>query len=243
MYFRIFVIAALLMFSCKKSTERSCFKSAGEYSQIDIPISDVDSISLFKNIKYRIFQDSQNVVRVKGGENLISFVDVQNEGGMLSIANENSCNFFRKYKEEIEVEIHYPNYSRFYIEPSDSVIFMDTIRSTDLRIDLRDGGGSAILTTESNFLSIVVSNGTADYVLKGFANQAEVKVQNNGFADATGFTANDLFLYQRSTGDLKANVDGANVLLIIDGIGNVYYQGTPNTEDLNFNGSGEYLPY
>lgn len=231
----------LVISSCKKSEDRGCFKSTGDATSIEIPLDSVHSFNLYKNIRYRIFQDSLRKVVVNGGENVVNFIDVQNENGIVSIRNTNSCNFLRKSEDFIEVEIHYPYYKEFYIEPSDSVIFENTIEADSLIIEIREGGGSAKLDVDVNFISINVSYGTADYVLTGQANNAEIKIQNNGFADASGFNAPYIFIYNNSTGDLKIDLTNSDAFVVIEGTGEVYYSGTPDAIDLNTIGSGQLI--
>jgi hypothetical protein len=149
----------------------------------------------------------------------------------------------RKSEDFIEVEIHYPHFRRFYIEPSDSVIFENTLVSDSLMIEIREGGGSARLNVNVNFLAINVSYGTADYKLSGTANNAEVKIQNNGFADASQFNAGYIFVYNNSTGDLKIDLDSSDANVVIEGTGDVYYSGVPGDTILHRLGDGEFIEY
>ena len=242
---QIVVISCLLIFaSCKKSEDRSCWKFHGEESSLEIPIVDsVHTWYLNKGIKYRIFQDSSRKIVVKGGKNMLNLVEVKQEGTDLTVNNHNKCNFLRSAKRHVEVEIHYPYVGEFYFEPSDSVIFEGTIVSDTLRIQLAFGGGTMVLDADADYLNVVVSRGTGDYILSGQANHAEVKVQDKGFADATNFTASSLFAYQNSTADLKINTEGAGVLVIIDGTGDVYMKGTPTQLTSVINGSGQLIQF
>lgn len=236
------VIVFLLLISCKKSEDRACWKGYGEESALEIPITDsVHTWYLNKGIKYRIFQDSSRKIVVNSGSNMVNLVEVLYEGTNLTINDLNKCHFLRKAKHDIEVEIHYPYYGEFFIEPSDSVVFEETVVADSLRIQLAFGGGSMILNTDVDYLNVVVSRGTADYTLSGQANHAEVKVQDRGFANATNFTSNYLFAYQNSTTDLYVNTQGANTLVIIDGTGDVYTTGTPTQLTTKINGSGDLL--
>lgn len=227
--------------SCKKSEDRACFKSTGELTSISIPLDSVDEFRLFKNIRYEIFQDSQREVVIRGGKNVVGFIEVVNESGVLSLSNRNRCNFFRKSEDIPTVEIHYPYLKQFYFESSDSVYFHDTIYSDTLMIEMRQGGGSLSLCTDVDFLRINVSYGTADYILKGTANNAEVKIQNNGFADASGFIAPYIFVYNNSTGDLLINLDSSDATVHIEGTGNVKYTGVPSNVILQNPGSGSFI--
>ncbi len=243
-YHLIFIISpsfVLTFSSCKKSEDRTCFKSTGEQTSIEIPLDSVHTFKLYKNIKYRIFQDTLRKVIINGGANVVDFIEVENENGTVSMHNKNKCNFLRKSEDFIEVEIHYPYLERFYIEPSDSVIFENTITSDSLIVELREGGGSALLDVDVNFFAINVSYGTADYVLSGQANNAEVKIQNNGFADASQFNAAYIFVYNNSTNDIKIDLDNSDAYVVIEGTGTIYYSGNPTAANLNQTGSGSFI--
>ena len=238
------ILILVLFTACKKSEDRSCWKGHGEESTLEIPITDsVHTWYLKKGIKYRIFQDSTRRVVIKGGENMINHVETTHEGTDYTIKNNNRCNFLRTPDRFVEVEIHYPYMGTFFIEPSDSVVFMDTIVTDSIRVELAFGGGSMLLNVDTDFINVVVSRGTADYKLGGTAYHAEVKVQDRGFADATEFTAVTTFAYQNSTADLHINMEGSAMLVQIDGTGDVYAIGTPTQMTTIFNGSGELLEY
>jgi hypothetical protein len=243
-YYSLFIFSSVFVVglsSCKKSEDRTCYKSTGEQTKIDIPLDSVHTFKLYKNIKYRIFQDTLRKVVVKGGQNVVNFIDVENENGIVSIHNKNKCNFLRKSEDYIEVEIHYPYLKRFYAEPSDSVIFENTITADSLMIELREGGGSAYLDVDVNFFAINVSYGTADYTLSGKANNAEVKIQNNGFADALKFNAGYLFVYNNSTNDLRIDLTNSDAYVVIEGTGDIYYSGNPAAANVDQIGSGSFI--
>lgn len=227
--------------SCKKSEERTCFKSNGNLSSLVIPLDSVYHFNLYKNLRYEIFQDTGRYIKVTGGENLIQLVEVKNDNGILSVNNSNKCNFFRSNDVPVTVEIHYPYYKEFYFEPSDSVIFHDQITSDTLIVEIREGGGSATMDVDVNYLSVNVSYGTGDYLLKGSANNAEVKVQNNGFADASQFNSPYIFVYNNSTGDLKINLENSDAYVVLEGTGDIHYSGNPASLVFNNPGSGSLI--
>jgi hypothetical protein len=240
----IFLFLALIsvfVMACKKSEDRACYKSTGDQTEIEVPLDSVHTFKLYKNIKYRIFQDTLRKVVVRGGQNVVNLIQIENESGVVSVHNKNKCNFLRNSEDFIEVEIHYPYLERFYIEPSDSVIFENTITADSLIIELREGGGSARLDVDVNFFAINVSHGTADYVLSGTANNAEVKIQNNGFADASQFNAGYIFVYNNSTNDLKIDLTNSDAYVVIEGTGDIYYSGNPSAANLNQIGSGSFI--
>jgi hypothetical protein len=80
-------------FSCKKSEDRRCFKSTGEEGVREVTLeSPVDSLFLNDNFTYRLVPDETEYILVTGGENVISFVDIDQATGRIEVSNSNKCN-------------------------------------------------------------------------------------------------------------------------------------------------------
>lgn len=240
-YFFIISLLSLMIFSCKKSSVRSCFKSYGDETQIEYDLDSVDRFKLYKNIRYHIYQDTLRKVIIKGGENVIGLVELEYDSTSLSITNKNKCNFLRDFDNQIVVEIHYPFYKWIYSETDDSLVFKDTIHSNYLYVDQFLGGGKVILNTQADVLVMNASNGVGSYTLGGHADYADLRVQAGASGDATQLTSYSYLLDQNSTGDLKVNLDSAAANIKIKGTGNVIYTGDPDTIILTKTGDGELI--
>ena len=235
-------VLIIMLLSCKKASDRKCLKGNGGQDSLVIALDSISTFNLYKDIKFNIYESDEKKLVVKGGENIISQINLSYDNQTISIANDNKCHFLRTGSRSLEVDIFYPTYSRFYIEASDSVTFKDTIHS-NLDIEMRNGGGSLFLNVDNTSLKIVVSKGTADYTLGGTTGYAELKVQNNGYGDALNLEANSIFTYQNSTADLYLNFEGANVSSLIDGTGDIFYKGVAISIIEEGNGSGKLLQY
>jgi Putative auto-transporter adhesin, head GIN domain len=238
----ILIILSLSLASCKKAGERTCWKGQGNSDSLVLGLDSINSFRLMKDIKYNLYESDEKKMVVKGGENMIQQIGLEYDANELTVSNRNKCHFLRSGERSIEVDIFYPTYSEMYIEASDSVVFQDTIHS-NIQIEMRNGGGSLVLNVANNSTKIVVSLGTADYTIAGQTNYAELKVQNNGFGDASGLIANSLFAFQNSTGDLYVNFESADALVLIEGTGDVFYRGIATQIDLQGKGSGKLLEY
>ncbi len=238
-----FVCFLLLIMTvgCQKAEERTCFKGAGEYSELEIPLDSIRHFQLNKGIKYRFFQDDQRKMIIKGGKHLISRVDVDNRDNVLYVNNENRCDFLRNSEAPVEVEIHYPHLRSFFFNATDSVIFEGKIFEYSLLVEMRDGGGSLSAFVDVTKLIMVVSRGAGDITLKGVADEAELKVQNNGAMNAIGFRSEYVFMYQNSTADMFINLDGSSALIVVDGTGNVYYENKAGNIEQEGLGSGQII--
>jgi hypothetical protein len=240
---KLFYISALLVLvaSCKKPEDRSCWKGHGDETTLEIPLDSVHSFYLGKRIKYRFFEDNERKVVIRGGENMVKKVNLEYDNYDLTINNLNKCHFLRDHERKIEMDIHYPEYRYMYLTVSDSAVFMDTIHSDTLVIEMKEAGGEMVLNVENFRTEVVVSIGTANYVLSGHAVLGAVKVQDKGFADASNFTADKLFGFQNSTSDLYLNLEGSQAEIIINGTGDVICKGVPDTLIQSGVGSGKLI--
>ncbi len=239
-YFAL-ILTSLLLVACKKSTERTCLKSNGQESQLEIPLDSVANFILYKGLKYQFYQDTLSKVIIRGGSNVIPLVDVSNNSGELSIQNKNKCNFLRDYDKRIEVEIHYPFYHHIYSETEDSLIFKDTIYSSHLYIDQVQGGGKVRLHMEGGTLVMIARNGVGSFEVSGHVDHADLRVQSGAIGNARELHASYYELDQNSTGNLYVNLDSAQVIVAIKGTGDVIFSGDPDTIIVKQIGVGEII--
>ncbi len=238
-----YILILVLAFSCKKANERKCFKSYGENSEIEYALDSVQEFKLYKNIKYRFYQDTLRKVVVRGGNNLLDLINVTSESYITQINNQNNCNFLRDNDKLMEVDIHYPYYHKIYAEPTDSMVFVDTLRGDYTNIEVRNGGGVLKLSVDMNHISLVVSYGTGSYIVDGRSKYANLAVQNLGFGNALNLDSKFLRIYQASNNDILVNTDSADVDVLFGGNGDVRFIGEANSLDIEGFGDGEVITY
>lgn len=239
----LYIALIVFVWSCKKSNERKCYKSYGEDSVKEIALDSVYEFKLYKNLTYHVYQDTQRVIKIYGGKNVIDFVEVNYSAAdyQLSVHNKNSCNFIRDFDKKIIVEIHYPFFEKIYSETNDSLIFMDTIFANKLYIEQAQGGGGVRLNVITNDIVLIASGGVGTYKLGGQSNYADLRVQIGGFGDAFAFKANNIQIFQNSTADIKVNLENAATNVVIRGTGNVIYKGNPTPLNLDKTGDGNLI--
>lgn len=234
-------ISCVFFLSCKKPNERACLKTVGDESTLEYAIDSVSKFLISKNIICHVYQDSLKKIILRGGSNLIGHVDIVKNGDEISINNNNKCNFLRDHEKTIIVEIHYPDYHRFYSETEDSLIFKDTIISPYLYVEQVLGGGFVKLHAQTGKLVMIASNGVGRYEVSGYANHADLRVQTNASGNAENLISPSFELYQNSTGNLTVNIDSALVYVDINGTGDVIYTGTPDSVWIQKTGAGEFI--
>jgi len=71
----LFTIVIIIAISCGK--QETCHISAGKYSQITIPLPNIDRLYIKGRINLDLIQDSTNYIILKGGENIINAVEIK----------------------------------------------------------------------------------------------------------------------------------------------------------------------
>lgn len=229
---RQFLIIALVVavFSCKKPDERRCMKSTGEEAVLDVElISPVDSLFLHDNFTYVLVPDTEEFVRIRGGENVIPFLEVEETTGRIIIRNGNKCNFLRSFKKEIRVEIHMNQLRYLEYTGGGSITTTDTLNAPDFRLKIIDGAGPVDLTLEAGYVEAVITQGYGDFTLHGTTLDAFFLCQTNSFCNTNDFVvANNLTVHSNSGADMHVNATGADFKAQIGRKGNIFYKGVPS---------------
>jgi hypothetical protein len=239
----ILILSTICIASCKKSKDRGCFKSSGDVTELEVSIDSIQKFRLFKGIVYNFYQDTLRKLVIKGGDNVIGFIDVTQGNYEVSINNLNSCDFLRDYDDKITVDIHYPHYTSIYAEPTEPMRFMDTLTGNQIKIELRNGGESLDLNVDVNRLLLNVSFGAGRINVYGRTGFLKLATQNLGRINALGIKADDMFIYQNSTTDMPVNFDSTNVKVHFKGNGDVRFVGVPNVLEVTGDGDGEVITY
>lgn len=240
----LIIVLLLAAVSCKKSDERRCIKSTGEEAALDIElISLIDSLFLNDNFTYVLVPDTEEFIRITGGENVIPFIEVEQTIGRIDIENGNKCNFLRSFKKEIRVEIHVSQLRYLEYTGGGSITATDTLNTPDFRLKIIDGAGPVDLTLMGGYVEAIIAQGYGDFTLRGTTIDAFFLCQTNSFCTTTDFVVtNKLTVHSNSGADMYVNADGADFSAQIGRRGNIYYKGVPGQLTTVLLGEGQVLP-
>jgi hypothetical protein len=229
MKFTILIILVLVVFSCEKAEDRRCFKSVGNEIVKEIPLGDITKLYLQEQIVYTLVQDSINKVVLRGGENIVSFIAVEETEEGWEIKNNNRCDFLRSYKKKIHAEIHFKeslNYIRY--EGSENLTCKDTLNLASFTMLMRDGAGSIDLKIKTGWLDVGVTSGFADFTIHGTADYARLSIKGNGYGNAYELKIRDsIHVVSESPGVIKLNADNILFKSEIWSLGDIWYRGNP----------------
>lgn len=238
----IIIVIFFTLVGCKKSEDRSCFKSAGSIVTIDFPLENFNELFLYQNLSYHLVPDSVNFARVTGGENLVKHLGYVYEENTLSISNENKCNFLRSYSHKIHVELHYKSIQRIEYMGSMNLTNNQSVEGEYLNLFINKGSGSVDLNLNTQYCNANVVEGVGDYTLRGQVGYGHFQLEDNGFADISELNVTGAIeITSRSLGIMKCRADGVPLKVTIIGTGDVWYYGTPSSIELNQLGSGQLI--
>ena len=230
MKFTVYIsFSLLLLCACKKSEERTCFKGWGDENATTTEYFDapIDSIKIEDNVIVHLYQDTLNYAEVVGGSNVIHQINFNITDRNLMLENLNKCNFLRSYKKKIHVHLHLKKLVYIFFSGGEDLIMENQFQGGEMRIFFRDGGGTIHANVDMGYFAIEVTGGAGDFIVKGKAQQAYIKVQSNGYGDASALETPELIMYNKSSGDLYGHVnDNGRLRAEIHYKGNNYYTGS-----------------
>lgn len=242
---RWIVITGILIasFACKKAEDRRCIKSIGEDAVKELIVDQFDRIYLKEHIHYTLVQDTIEKVVIKGGKNLLNFIDVQVIDGRLEIQNENKCSFLRSYDREVEVEIHFKELINIHYEGTETLTNKGTLELGWLVVLIRDGAGPVNLRFNAEAVFTTISHGWGDFTYSGNVGYANLNVKSNGYCDTYGLQVSDsITVVSNTPGTVKVNANNALFKAEIGGSGDIWFKGSPQGEPVLYRyGSGELI--
>ena len=147
-----------------------------------------NQLHLKEHLSYKLIQDSTNKVLVRGGNNLLNFVEVMAEDGVLTVENKNRCNYLRSY-EIPEVEIHYTKLINILFEGTERLNNEDTLITDYLTLTLRDGAGHMDLNVKAMDINAINTHGWGRLTLRGETQSLRGNLMGDGAFDFSQLVA------------------------------------------------------
>lgn len=239
-----FLVAASLLWSCNKPDAPDCFQKAGDPAVESRTLSAaVSRIELTEYIHLQLSNPDGQApyVIVEAPENLLPEIITELDGdGVLTIRNDNTCNFMRRYDHLIRVT---------YVGPLEHVVNRGTgdLTSTEalttalFELENRDASG-VIQLDFAGAESVIVKDhtGVGDVTLTGTTEVLELFNQGWGPLDASGLQATTALTNNTSINVLRVRATDY-VYTEINGPGNTEVFGNPGFIDILDQGDGEMI--
>ena len=238
----LFTILGLLLIACKKPENRRCVKTAGEDAEIVHMVDSFDKLDIGPNFKVLLVQDTVEKVIVRGGENLINFIQLDVTDGKLTIVNDNTCNFLRSYKHVVEVEIHLINVINIVFKGTKELSCLNQLNLPYLTFVIEEGAGQCNLDLNCYSLYLGSAFGWGNYSVKGQTTFLKIELRDNGFANLYGLQIlNSATVISASSERMYINLGGASVQVETSSYGDIWYIGTPTFLEYYQYGEGELI--
>jgi hypothetical protein len=235
-----FITFLFFITSCAKTDLCDCFKSTGEVVTEVRNIANFKQVYLQDNVNLYILQDSLCFLTVRAGKNLLGSVKTTVRDGLLTITNENSCNWVRDLNNQVDVFISLPVFELLTYKGYGNVNTLNTICSDNFGIDIHDGSGSIKMTLNNLTTWIDAQEGVVDFTLNGWSES--IYVYNNGLGpvDCRNLGSDFTFVTNSSTNDCFVNAR-KKLDVRIEYLGNIYYSGNPDSISSKITGEGRLI--
>lgn len=238
----VLIIVLVSLFGCKKPEERRCVKSIGEEIVETLVPGDFDRLYLGPHIKFTLVQDTSDFLILKGGKNLLPFIETELVDGRLAITNTNKCNFLRSFKKEIEVEIHFDYIYNIEFNGTLELTCANTVISDYFSLTLDESAGKFNLDLNASSLRLLVQLNSGNFNISGEVNYLQVQLNGTGFGNTENMIVNDsLHVLSKSNGDVYINAANTYLRAQTSRGGDIYYIGNPDSIDYHKFGEGELI--
>lgn len=236
------ILVVVLFSACNRPDAPDCLKSAGEAThEARVIQGTIQHLHVDDLIHVKVFQsDGNDRVVVRGPRNLLPSLITEVEGGRLSVHNENTCNWVRKFSHRLEVDVYVDQLQKISYAGQGDILVVDSISSTRFVFENRLGSGDVMLRVDVDTLEVLVHTGYSPTRVVGRASLAYLFNQGIG-----RFSAQELETSVVSCNNSSINtmeVYASSYLYAYIGTqGDVWAHGTPSTVELVREGSGELI--
>lgn len=235
------ILFLLMVPSCSESPVLDCFTGTGEIEKSERDLPYFHSILLKNNINLELIPSNRNKLILEAGVNLKPKIITEVNGdSVLIIKNDNSCNWVRSYDKPINVYLEYTYLKNFEYRSIGTVTNIDTLKVDSLQIDIYEGAGKINLAINTYQCKASLHYGTADIYLSGKSDISFYYQLGAGKLDAKNLESSFVYLRNWSSNNMFvwANTE---MSVEINGLGNVYYKGTPEIS-ASLPGEGKLIP-
>lgn len=230
----------ILCTSCRKSEERRCFKSNGKPLTENRSLGVFSKVELNDNINLTIIQDTVDKAAITAPSNLIGFISTDVSNNILTIKNNNKCNWLRSFETNISIVLHTQSLNNLTCHGSGMVQSQGRFTGDSFEINLHDASGKIHITTNLNKLYVKQHNGPAMVNISGESNNTEVYSAGSGFLYLQNLNSNQLTMRHKGTGDCHVRAQ-QYLHATLEYTGNIHVYGQAQEKYLFDKGEGVFF--
>jgi hypothetical protein len=213
------LIALTGLFSCRFLGKR--IHGNGNVKTVERSVSSFKEVEANGNIRLNVIQGELKPVRIESDENLLSYIEVLQEGDRITIQTRQGFNLIPTG--DLNVYISSPTYKSIDVSGSCDIVGQNKITSTDELALNASGAGDIVMEVDAPKISAGIS-GSGSVKLKGQAKDFDVDL--SGAAHA--------YCYDLLTENTTVGISGAGSAQVfasvklnanVSGAGNISYKG------------------
>jgi len=219
-----FLLIVSLFFSCKPENKWDCFKGTGKIITEEISLTGYDSLYISGEMNINLIQDTTDYVLISGGENLLAEVDALVENGLLTLRDNNHCNWVRNYKKSnIRVDLHFSQLKKIIFRKAANLFSEDTLYVDTLIISVWSKIATVDLLIDTKYAALKLNAATGNYNLSGKTDFNYIYSIGYGNVYTDRLKAKRGYFYCNSLGKTTFWISEKLKLIILNS-GNVYYR-------------------
>jgi hypothetical protein len=236
------MLLPILFSACNRPEAPDCLKSAGEATQEERDIQGfIQHLHVDDLVHVKVFHSGGNDrIVVRGPRNLLPSLITETDGGKLSIRNENTCNWVRKFSHRLEVDVYCDQLQAISYAGQGDILVVDSITAPRFVFENRLGSGDVLLRVDVDTLEVIVHTGYSPTRVVGRASLAFLFNQGIGRFDARELITPVVSCNNSSINTME--VYAASYLYAYIGAqGNVWAHGNPPIIEVKRDGTGELI--
>jgi len=239
----LLIAFSLFFVSCEKDSLFDFAKRTGKTVTINRPVDEkFTKIYLNDDVDLVITQGPVFNLKLEGGENLLPGIETSIADSTLTIRNSNTFNWLRSYDDKITAYVTLPHLHELLYKATSTVTNTDTIREDSLTVNSIGGSGYINLTINTGISKLYTTNGSVDMNIKGKTGLNFIFLGAYGAFHCLDLQSPFLFIRNAGTNDCYVNVS-YHLEYEINGIGNIYYRGSPPEISGNVTSDGKLMKY
>lgn len=206
-----YIVALIILFSCNSENAGDCFQTTGTIIRQEITVSNFDKILVNRDIELIIKEGATQKVIVETGKNLLNDVEVIVLDGILTLTDNNTCNYVRKYG-ITKVYVTAPNITEIrsstqYDVRSDGVLTYPnlTILSEDFNVPNSFTSGNFRLQIDNTNFNVIFNNLSNGFI-SGTTNNLNITLASGTSRfEGENLIAQNVIIWNRSSNDMIVN--------------------------------------
>ncbi|HTA82754.1 MAG TPA: DUF2807 domain-containing protein [Bacteroidia bacterium] len=235
----LLILLSMVTLSCNKTPVCDCFDATGNPTEETRVVPYFEQVHVEDDVNLVISIGSSEQVIIQGGSNLVHNISANVSNNVLTLKNNNICNWLRSYRKSIiTVYITMPRVTYLENEGSGNITSSDTIAMDTLQVQTISSGDINLMVHTNTILGHMF--GPGDVTLNGISTNLLCTANGGtGFLYASSLKTSYTFISTTTTGDCYVNASSL-LIALINLRGNVYYSGTPTIES-TIKGAGQLI--